>query len=102
MKRTMMKGPESKRQRRQEQTPRLPRTYMEAVALGHEDSGSHDYVETYPTPNVRVEKGYAELGDGIDVPYVATFRYGRPCARKNARERHVSMDKRCAQRVGQV
>jgi hypothetical protein len=92
MKRTMTKGPGPKRPRGSEQKPILPRTYMEAVALGHEDSGSHDFVETYPTPNVRVEKGYAELGEGIDVPYVATFRYGRPCARKSARERHASMD----------
>ncbi len=92
MKRTTMKAPAPKRQRRQEQTPRLPRSYMEAVALGHKDEGSHDFIEKFLGPNVRVEKGYAELDDGIDVPYIATFRYGRPCARKSARERHASMD----------
>jgi hypothetical protein len=83
------KGPEPKRQRSQEQTPQLPRTYMGAVALGHVDSGSKSYEEKFLGPNVRVEKGYAQLGNEIDVPYVATFRYGRPCARKSTAKPEV-------------
>ncbi len=67
---------------------RLPRTFFEARAFGFIDDGSENYEgESFPEPNTRIVKGEAEMTASdiairatgeLVVPFVATYRYGRP------------------------
>ena len=73
-----------KKQRKHKSEP-LPRTVMEARALGYLEDGTSDECENFLTPNATIITGYVDLCHEIPslnprlrVPFTAKWTYGPP------------------------